>query len=271
LVVCTAFIVATASGAVHAQAPVPSKPAPWGIVDNSFLVEEAFNQERGVVQNIVSFVREGPGAWRTTFTQEWPIPNVTHQLSYTVPLARMNATTGFGDVLINYRWQMLSETSARPAFAPRLSLVLPTSDHLAGFDNGVLGWQINLPFSKQMGNVYFHWNGGFTYTPHVKADDAKDSRGVTLFSPGLAGSAIWQVSPLLNVLLELTATSDEHVGAGGERLRDNAMTISPGVRKGWNVRDQQIVVGAAVPVSVGEDGADLALLMYFSYELRFRK
>jgi hypothetical protein len=58
--------------------------APPGIQDDSFLVEEAYNQERGMVQHINTFSR----MWNSkdliyTFTQEWPMPgDPRHQLSY---------------------------------------------------------------------------------------------------------------------------------------------------------------------------------------------
>ena len=35
-----------------------------------------------------------------------------------------------------------------PAFAPRLSLALPTGDSDKGFGTGVMGYEFNLPFSK---------------------------------------------------------------------------------------------------------------------------
>src|SRR6476660_131576 len=59
---------------------------PPGIQDNSFLVEEAYNQERSMVQHINTFSR----MWNSkdliyTFTQEWPMPgDPRHQLSYTL-------------------------------------------------------------------------------------------------------------------------------------------------------------------------------------------
>ena len=55
---------------------------PFRITDNSFLVEEAFNQEKGVFQNIFGMTRIG-GTLAATFTQEWPVPAKAHQLSYT--------------------------------------------------------------------------------------------------------------------------------------------------------------------------------------------
>ena len=62
---------------------------------------------------------------------------------------------------MNYRWQAVTESDSTPAFSPRLSVILPTGDE-AGLGNGNVGWQVNLPFSKQFGNAYVHWNGGFT-------------------------------------------------------------------------------------------------------------
>ena len=66
------------------QAPAPIK---WEILDNSFLVEEAFNQERGIFQNIFTWLRGPDRTWNATITQERTTPTMTHQLSYTVPLS----------------------------------------------------------------------------------------------------------------------------------------------------------------------------------------
>ena len=33
------------------------------------------------------------------------------------------------------------------------------------------GGEINLPFSKQVKDVYFHWNAGFTHFPTVRVDE----------------------------------------------------------------------------------------------------
>ena len=74
---CVALSLTLIPRGVYAQTPNAVKSVPFGIIDNSFPVEEAFNQEAGVFQNIVNFVREGPGTWVATITQEWPIPNLT--------------------------------------------------------------------------------------------------------------------------------------------------------------------------------------------------
>src|SRR6188472_2431100 len=96
------------------------------ITDNSFFVEEAFNQERGIFQNIFIWARSREGLWNGSFTQEWPAPATTNQFSYTIPFAGGGASERFGGVLLNYRCQLLEEGGRRPAFAPRFSVILPT-------------------------------------------------------------------------------------------------------------------------------------------------
>src|SRR5580765_8093872 len=107
-----------------------------GIMDNSFLVEEAYNQEPGVVQHILTAAYglnrlHGPDENRldSSFTQEWPLFSQTHQLSYTLfgSIAKTGGRSenGFGDMMINYRYQAWYDESTLTAFAPRFSLVLP--------------------------------------------------------------------------------------------------------------------------------------------------
>src|SRR5262245_17773403 len=53
--------------------------------DNSFLIEEAYNQEAGVVQSIVNGLwSRSSENWTLSFTQEWPVPDQRHQFSYTL-------------------------------------------------------------------------------------------------------------------------------------------------------------------------------------------
>jgi hypothetical protein len=124
-----------------------------GIQDNSFLVEEAYNQEFGVVQHIQSFQRYwNTKDWIYTFTQEWPVDaSPRHQLSYT--LAALHAGDqpgsggGFGDVILNYRYQLLGNGQAKIAFAPRFSVLLPTGDYRLERGAGGSGIQGLLPLS----------------------------------------------------------------------------------------------------------------------------
>ena len=59
-----------------------------GIEDNSFLIEEAYNQEKGVVQHIFNAyysADSGTRGWTFVFTQEWPVFFQNHQFSFTLP------------------------------------------------------------------------------------------------------------------------------------------------------------------------------------------
>lgn len=70
-----------------------------GIYDNSFLIEEAYNQEKGVVQHILTGFysvdkMSGPDIrdLGLDFTQEWPIFTQDHQFSYTIPYSFTRAS-----------------------------------------------------------------------------------------------------------------------------------------------------------------------------------
>jgi hypothetical protein len=112
----------------HSPGQKGPSSGPPGIQDNSFLVEEAYNQNFGVVQHISSFTRFWDSKdWNYTFTQEWPVPgDARHQLSYTLAAAHAGAFpgsgAGIGDVFLNYRYQLVGSGDTRVAFSPRLSL-----------------------------------------------------------------------------------------------------------------------------------------------------
>ena len=254
-------------GAIPAAAQ-PKDPAnrPFDILDNSFLVEEAFNQEPGIFQNIFGVLVDGGRDWDFGFTQEWPLASQRHQLSYTVPVARLSGQAGVGDVQINYRYQLSVERPGRPAISPRVSVIIPTGSETDGIGAGVVGWQVNLPFSKQHGDLYYHWGGGFTWLPGVETENDQ----VDLLTPHLAASAIWRTGPMFNLMLESLLSFSEGVDPAAGTTRTTAFTLSPGFRTGWNLADQQVIVGAAVPITFSEDTRDAAAFVYFSYELPFR-
>src|SRR5437762_13598681 len=107
-----ALIIVIAANA-RAQSAAPDSAKPKSIQDNSFLVEEAYNQEAGVVQHINGLNIDRTGkSYEYDFTQEWPVGGITHQLSYTLPLVHSDIvpkSTGLGDVLLNYRYQLVGD------------------------------------------------------------------------------------------------------------------------------------------------------------------
>ncbi len=212
------------------------------------------------------------GNWGFNFTQEWPVRSQAHQFSYTLSALDNGNGSGVGDTQLNYRYQALTEGPGRPAFSPRVSLVLPTGDVPRLRGSGSAGLQFNLPFSKQTGDWYWHWNGGVTWLPRAEflAPNPADDSRVDLTSPFLAASAIYRVRPMFNLMLESVLRFDELIEAT-TTSRETAFVLSPGARGGWNVGDQQIVLGAAMPITWIDGSAETGLLLYLSYELPFKK
>ena len=197
-----------------------------------------------------------------TFTQEWPAPTIRHQLSYSLAAESIAAKAGFGDVYLNYRYQALEEGPGRPAFSPRVSLIVPSGRVAAGGGEG--GVQVNLPVSKQRGDFHFHGNGGFTWLPRGERSD--------LVSPSLSGSVIYRLRPMFHLMLESVAGFDAGDTPQGTVERTRSFTISPGVRGGWDVaEDAQVILGFAVPITRASGESSAGVFLYFSYELPFKK
>jgi DtxR family Mn-dependent transcriptional regulator len=258
------LLAATAAPALAqgAQAPSDAK-RPFEITDNSFLVEEAFNQEPGIFQNIAGWHADHDGNWALAFTQEWPLLSQTHQLSYTLGYSRGTAS-GVGDTFLHYRWQALTGRDGLPAFSPRISLVMPTGNASRGLGSGSLGWELNLPFSRQIGDLFLHWNAGFTHFPSAESGDVEHH----LLTPRAAASGIWRLRPMFNVMLETVVQWDEEI-AGAFTVRTRRVTVLPGFRTGWNLGEVQAIVGLGVPVSFSDGSANAGAFGYFSYELPF--
>jgi hypothetical protein len=240
------------------------------IQDNSFLVEEAYNQEPGVVQHINTFTRNTrTGDWLYTFTQEWPAPGITHQLSYSLPFQRLEASPdgrkGMGDVALNYRYQLLGNGEAAVAIAPRFTVLLPTGDERQQRGNGAVGYQALVPVSVVLTPQWVtHWNLGATWVPGAR-DAAGDKANLTTWTMGQ--SLIWLAHPNFNGMLEFAFSSGEQVAGPGLKTRVDTFYVSPGVRFAINFKSGlQIVPGFAFPIGVGPSKGDRSVFFYLSFE-----
>jgi hypothetical protein len=255
-----------------------------GIEDNSFLIEEAYNQEPGVVQHIFIAAygknqdqKPKSRGWSMSFTQEWPVFSQEHQFSYTVPFSFIHEggprSDGVEDILLNYRYQALEESDKLPAIAPRFSLILPTGSRQHDKGYGVVGYDFNLPVSKKLGDrVAGHFNYGITYLPHARAlmDDGHLSPRRSLVSYNLGASAIYAIVPRFHAMLEWTGTFDEGIGGEGKIERSFASILSPGFRTAVVDRDNlQVVLGFAVPIGTNKAANNYGALMYLSIEHDF--
>jgi hypothetical protein len=258
---------------LDAQQPVAKDSAtaktPPPIEDNSFLVEEAYNQEYGVVQHINTFQRARDGSWAYSFTQEWPAPSLKHQISYTIPVLHfVGSSTGVGDIALNYRYQALGTDDEPLWFAPRLSVYFPTGDEQKGRGAGGPGVEVMLPVSYALTDKFItHWNAGASLT---RADNGAGVRGTTR---GLkaGASGIWLVTPTFNLMLESIATRGELLDDNGRRVSTTSYLISPGMRGALNFASGlQVVPGIAFPIGVGSSRGQRDVFFYLSFEHSFR-
>ncbi len=244
---------------------------PQAIEDNSFLVEEAYNQDPGYVQFFGQAQRIRPGGfWATSFSNEWPVPGKTHQLAYSIPYATAGDRTGggFGDANVYYRYQALAGGERGWWFAPRLTVYFPTGDWRAGLGQGACGVQVGAPFSRRLSPwLTVHLNAGATLFPRARALDGQ-GREFRVSAWGLyqGASAIWLATTRLNFLFEVVASQNHQPAAPHETTRTNLALFSPGVRYAFNFPRAQIVIGAAVPAGLNRSSPDPGVLLYFAWE-----
>jgi len=251
-----------------------------GIADNSFLIEEAYNQEPGVVQHIFTAQygaerdkKPRERGWTFSFTQEWPIFSELHQFSYTIPSSHIHgggeSQSGIGDVLLNYRLQALDESESLPAFAPRFSLILPTGSRDEGTGSGAVGYQWSLPVSKKVGpRLAFHANAGLTYIPRARARlDEGLSPERSLVSYNLGASGIFALSSRVHLMIEWVGNFEANINDQGKKKRDFISAISPGMRvAAVDGDDLQVVLGLAAPIGVTRPTNDYGVFLYLSVE-----
>jgi len=246
-----------------------------GIQDNSFLVEEAYNQEFGVVQHISSFSYLADSKdWVYSFTQEWPAPGIRHQFSYTLTALRPGSFSsqgpGFGDVVFNYRYQLLGTGDTRVAMAPRFSLIFPTGDSNRAQGAGHTGYQTNLPLSVVLNRRFVtHWNAGATFIPHAR-NAAADRASVVSYN--LGQSVIWQTTPRFNVMFETFFLRGQGIVSPGKTEWSTTFLLNPGIRWAYNFKNGlQIVPGIAMPIGIGPSAGEKGVFLYLSFEHPFRK
>jgi hypothetical protein len=240
------------------------------VSDNSFLIEEAYNQEAGVVQHIsVLELPRHSDEWSFGFTQEWPLGGVRHQLGYTVPYDRVGDHTGFGDFAINYRYQLAGDAGARLAVAPRVSALLPTGSSRDELGRGAPGLELNLPVSFVLSDpLVGHWNLGGSFTPSAEGADGAEADLDGIF---IGQGLVWLLRPTLNLLLEARWERAQSVAGPDAVVSEESLLLSPGIRWAQNrPSGLQIVYGLALPGEVGPGNGDRSVLLYLSFEHPFR-
>ncbi len=252
----------------------PKSKFTTAIEDNSYYIEEAYNQEDRVVQHIsnATLKTTDPKFFNYSFTQEWPFFSQKHQLSYTVGFLFLesNKINGFTDILINYRYQLTSH-DAFITLAPRVSLIIPTGDFKKGLGNGVWGVQFNLPASKRLSNSFaLHANVGYTILPNAEktASDGSIYKSNS-WSSNMGASLIWLTSANFNIMFEALHNIWGYKDFDNKMITENNTILSPGFRFAINIKNLQIVPGLAVPITLEKSAHDMGIFFYLSFEHPF--
>lgn len=261
------------------------------IEDNSFLIEEAFNQETGIIQHISNFYFSNlsGGDFIYSYTQEIPLDDYRHQLSFTLnypviprpkdqPLigSQIN-TSGFGDILLNYR-PLLWGKNDWALVIPRFTLIIPTGNSKDGFGSGGWGGQFNLAVTKRLGRKFVsHYNAGYTYIAQADRYN-QDLNGNQVLSHeknlnfyNLGTSLIWFVVPKFNLMLEGLANFESDIEENGQITKSNQFTLNPGFRFAFDIGKVQIVPGFGLPISFSKDNNNIGAFIYLSIEPDYNK
>jgi len=252
------------------------------IEDNSFFIEEAYNQEAGVVQHVFTAAYNNDSrrrGWSFSFSQEWPLFSEDHQLSYTIPSFHVregdDRIYGLGDISVSYRYQALEEGDLKPAFAPEFGLILPSGSRGRGTGDGVLGYEWTLPFSKKLAPGFAaHANFSLTYLPRVRSrlggSTGPLSPRRSLVSYRLGASGVVALFPRFHLMLEWIGDFEESIDDAGRGVREFKPIISPGFRAAvLNEEKLQVVVGAAAPIGLNRKADNQGVFLYLSIEHSF--
>jgi hypothetical protein len=248
------------------------------IEDNSFLLEEAYNQERGVVQFIQAFQwNKKARSFDYTFANEIPITDEKHQFSYTIPVS-MNKddshSQGIGDVSLEYRTQWVKRRD-EVLVATKFSLFTPIGSVKRGMGAGRYGVKANHAITSILSDFFVtHWNFGSTYYPQSENVEG-GTNSTTSFNYGM--SLFYMKSDTFNPFVELYAADDEVVNEAGDShkvgsTRQHSFTVNPGMR--WAINNEggsQLVPGISFPYTLGTNGAESerGILLYCSFEDKY--
>lgn len=231
------------------------------IYDNSFLIEQAYNQEKGVIHNIFNslYFRKPEEGLNATFTQEWPVGGELHQLSFTLPYLKSGKEHGIGALMLNYKLRVMNSNFSG-VLAPRISFQLPLSSGNDALENGSYGFQFNLPYSNRLTELLLvHLNLGSTLIFN------NNQTSVDYFW-GIGSDFI--VHKNVNFMLEYLHNFKQIDGANNQIKHEQEIIISPAVRIAINVGSLQIVPGIAVPFRYTpvNDQVTAGFIGYLSFE-----
>ncbi len=230
--------------------------------DNSFLLEEAINQEKGAMQYISNFYLDkvSGGNFLYSFTQEIPITNLRHQVSYTLLYHVLSSpatgekSNGLGDISLGYSY-MVSGKNDWAMVVPNFTLIIPTGKAIYGQGSGGLGAQLNLAITKRLSHkIVTHYNIGYTFISQADAYSSALSGKILSFEKdlqyeNLGASIVWYQTRKFNWLLEYSTYFLSNIKDDGSISHSRQSIINPGFRFAIDHNRLQIVPGFSVPTT----------------------
>lgn len=232
---------------------------PMSIEDNSFLLEEAFNQSPGIIQYTAS-AKFHHGTAALNFEFELPIRGESHQLSFSIPAKVFQSNTGMEDLVFSYR-PLLSGRQRWLMLTPKISVILPTGNFAHGLGNGTFGLEWNIAMTKRISRkLISHINAGSSYSLCDTQLEILEKRLQSRFA-GM--SVIFAVARRFDLLAEVIA-ADEVSAPVKSHL---SLIGNPGFRLLLNINGFAVVPGMSTPIEILSGRPRLSqVLFYLSIE-----
>lgn len=259
----------------------------WGQLafeDNSFLFDEAINQEKGIMQYVSNlyFDNVNGGNLLYNFTQEIPVGGEQHQLNYSIlyHIDRVTPTgqrsSGFGDIAIGYHYKVSGKRD-KLMVIPGISIIIPTGNSQEGRGIGGPGIQSTVTFTKRLSHrLVTHYNIGYTFISQAdrysysKTDSPVLAYERNLNYAGIGAGATWYVTRKTVLFTELISNFVKDIRQDGTLRNRNISTINPGFRFAIDANNVQIVPGISTPIIL-TDGAfsRIGIFFYLSIETEY--
>lgn len=253
--------------------------------DNSFLLEEAFNQEMGVIQHIstVTLDKVDFQTLQCSYTQEIPLTHRTHQLNISLNYMMMpdqrfsdRPTNGFGDFYVSYR-PLLFDENDWLMLIPRFTLIIPTGDASRRLGYGAWGAQVNLAVTKRISDrTVAHVNAGLTqffkfdHYEYIGDRSALTAERNVLFK-NLGYSFVWHATNRVNFMFEHVVNMNADIDDNGFLFAQNTQVINPAIRYCIDRAHLQVVPGIGFPLTIARgEPIQRGIFFYLSFETSYR-
>jgi len=242
------LLLAAPAAAQRAPEPEPDEESGTVIEFSGFFVEEAYNQERGMLQQIARVTAVRHGSWGGRYSQEWPVFDERRQLELA---ALVNGEDGLAGLGAELRFLLAGGEDAVFTLSPGVEAAWERDGE----------WEIELmvPASVRLfEGLVASTNAAFSVHPEDGGTSWQVGQGL-----------IWRAHPRLNFLLEGVYSHGESVLEGADE-EDEGFIVSPGVQVAFPLgEDAQLVPGIAFPVGAGPSSGQRAVMFYLSLEHPF--